>query len=235
METKSDDGLPKTESKKKEEAKTCKEEEIELVDTDVDTCAIDEDFSDDFLPLDIGVTLPFSGSPILQMHERISRGASSSWWLPITEFEPDILVHASIHRSSYIFLGVSITQVYANLKSSKESGDIILARQLSTLIGREFGSLWKDSGEIDEKIELSLTMLELSLVCACVSWSVENVDQVVFAANKTFPKSDWDEHTESLKLILTGLRDSLGRVVDRLCTEAFGQTTARYHDEEIYH
>lgn len=235
METKPDDGLSKGEEKEKRV--TC-EEEIELVSTDMDFEDIEEDDGSYYFAADSEKLLPFNGLPILLIHDRISCGAPSYWWLPLTEFEPSIVVHASISRSSYIFLGVATAQVYLRLKGEKDAESLVLAKQVSEIIGREFGMIWKENelpDSPDDKIELSLSLMELSIVCASVSWAVHNVDKIVTAASAALPNADWPSHVDDLGNVMYGLRESLERVVDLLCTEAFGQTCAKYRDEEKFH
>jgi len=235
METKPDDGLPKGEEKEK--SVTC-EEEIELVSTDMDFEDIEEDEGGYCLAADSEKLLPFNGLPILLIHDRISCGASPHWWLPLTEFEPNIVVRAAISRSSYIFLGVATAQVYLRLKGEKDAESLVLAKQVSEIIGREFWMIWKER-ELpdlpDDKIELSLSLMELSIICASVSWAEHNVDKIVTEASVALPNADWHSYADDLSNVMSGLRDSLERVVDLLCTEAFGQTCAKYSDKEKFH
>jgi len=232
METESDNGP--SESKEKENKV---EEEIEVVgaDFDFDDC-YEEDFYDDFLGSE--KTSLFSGSPLLLMHSKISCGAPSSWWLPLTEFEPAAWVHLAVPRSTYVFLGVAVAQVYLRMKKGDDDESLILSKQLSEIIGREFALIWKEDGlpeSNEDKLELSFSLMEFSIVCASISWAVEHVEQIVLAADDAFPQSDWEAHTDDLEAILFSLRESLERAVDKLCTSSLGQKSAKYRDQETYH
>lgn len=231
METKSDCRFTEGKEKEKED-----EEEIEIISTDFDFEDYEESL-DSFIVGEDKLSI-FSGFPLLLLHEKISCGASASWWLPLTEFESSITVEFSIPRSSYVFLGVAVSQVYLRLKNQDDEESIILSRQLSTIIGREFSLIWTKDGLPDcsnSKLDICLNLMELSIVCASVSWAVLNVEDIVVAANDALPEAEWDSHTYDMRMVLWGLKKSLEKAVDTLCTSEFGQESALYRESEVFH
>lgn len=232
METDLDNGHPEGKEKEKKG-----KDEIEVISTDIDFDTRDEEGLDSLF-LESEKLLIFNGSPLLLIHDKISCGASASWWLSLTEFEPEAVVHVAVPRSTYVFLGLSVSQVYLRLKEDKDDESLMLSKQLSEIIGREFALIWREDGLPQsrvEKIDLSLTLMELSIICASVGWAVENSDEMILEAGDAFPDAEWSEHYEDMEIILRTLKESLENVVDRLCTSSLGQSSAKYRKQETYH